>query len=307
MVSMSKSSEPFPLLSLRDHDCFLVILSFLNWEDLNSFSLVSKQCYETRNHSSLDQTRSGTISLGTRVSNAMQLMQVSREKQWPTIFSGKRKHLRLFGLHHLSTDIDAFDNDFVDNASPLTGVTTLDCSVDRKRVHRPGLAKFENYIDTGLTHGFTLSLLFPNLVEMDMSYLPLTLLGVAWILENNSKLKVLRWNHAVIWPINADTCELLKACTNLKELYLDSARMLFCDIHGTDYLWESLSEYGVHLEKVSLRGARKCHLGKLSALSQESLMKFVRHAPSLKWFRSGLTPENVATLKKEFPHITFCD
>jgi hypothetical protein len=40
-------------------------------------------------------------------------------------------------------------------------------------------------------------------------------------------------------------------------------------------------------------------------MSQEMLMDFVRSAPSLQWFRSDLTPENVAMLQRERPGVTF--
>jgi hypothetical protein len=35
------------------------------------------------------------------------------------------------------------------------------------------------------------------------------------------------------------------------------------------------------------------------------LIRFVRNAPNLRWFRSDLTPENVAMLKAERPDVTF--
>jgi hypothetical protein len=45
-------------------------------------------------------------------------------------------------------------------------------------------------------------------------------------------------------------------------------------------------------------------------MPQVALMKFVRHATKLKWFRSDLTPANVAKLKQELsqqrrPDVTF--
>jgi hypothetical protein len=297
----------FSMSSLHDHDCLLAILEFLSWEDLNSFSLSSKECCEIRGHSSLDQTRSGTIALGKGVSNAIELMEKVRERQWSEAFSGHRTHLRLSGLTHLSSKIDSLDSEFINNASPLKEVTSLDCSIQESCPSRPWLSRFEDYVDSGLAHGLTLSLLVPHLRQIDMSYLPLTLLGVAWILENNPNLEVLRWNHAVIWPINVDTCEYLRTCANLKEVYLDGARMLFCDdVNQDQYLWTAFSEYSKKLEKVSLRGTRRCHKGKLSTVPQESLMKFVRCTPSLQWFRSDLSPANVAILKKERPEIAFC-
>lgn len=294
------------LSSLHDHDCLLEILQFLSWRDLNSFSLASKECCKIRRHSSLDQTRSGTISLGTGISNATELMETVRERKWSEAFSGHRTHLRLSGLTHLRSKIDSFD--FINSASALKEVTSLDCSIKGKCKERPWLSRFEDYVDDGLAHGFTLSLLVPNLQQLNMSQLPLTLIGVAWILENNPRLEVLRWNHAVVWPINIDTFEYLKTCLNLKEVYLDGARLLFCDdAIQDDYLWNTFNQYSANLEKISLRGTRQCYKGKLSVISQEILMKIVHNTSSLRWFRSDLSPENTAILQKQRPDVMFCD
>jgi hypothetical protein len=40
-------------------------------------------------------------------------------------------------------------------------------------------------------------------------------------------------------------------------------------------------------------------------ISQAMIMKLVRHHPTLQWLRSDLTQENIATLQRERPHITF--
>jgi hypothetical protein len=66
------------------------------------------------------------------------------------------------------------------------------------------------------------------------------------------------------------------------------------------------------LARVSIKGARwrSMPLSALEAapeevISQETLIEFVRNAPSLQWFRSHLTPENVAMLRGERPWIQF--
>ena len=230
------------------------------------------------------------------------------------------------------------------------------------------LFRYQDYIDKGFAHGLALSLLVPNLREIDMSYLPLTSLGVAWIAENNPKLERVRWNRSLIWPINHHAYDILRACRNLKELYIDDARLLFGpsrhrhrrrrrlrrrqrqdqleleqqirngivneneirdrnvdnndrDIHNEDEedarnhtsaLWTSLIENVQSLVRVSCRRARWYNQNsKFTTIGeteegQESLMKFVRSAGSLKWFRSDLTDENVAILRKERPDVVFC-
>jgi hypothetical protein len=339
------------LLPLDDHHCLVPVLSFLSFEDLNSFALASKECYTLRCHKSLDQTRSGSIILGKGVTSTVELMDKIREGGWSKDFRGHRTHLRLLGLNHLTSDIESIDEQFIKGCTPLRHVRSLDCSISPHAADQNGswLSRYEDYIDKGFSIGLTLSLLVPNLREIDMSYMPLTSLGVAWIAENNPKLEVIRWNRSLIWPINHHAFDILKACQNLKEIHIDEARLLFCqsrrrrrsmpppqpqdngsiqdhqqqhppaaqeDVataavlneYGLDFdaLWTSLAENAQKLTSVSCRRARWYSNSKFSPISQDSLMKFVRSASNLKWFRSDLLEENIAILRKERPNIVFC-
>ena len=40
-------------------------------------------------------------------------------------------------------------------------------------------------------------------------------------------------------------------------------------------------------------------------VTQEMLIKMVRHHPTLRWLRSDLTEENIAMLQHECPEVTF--
>jgi hypothetical protein len=334
-----------PLLtSFETDECLVAILNFLTFEDLNNFSLVSKQCYNIRCHQYLDQTRSGTICLdGSGVKSTIELMEKVKEKQWHKCFQGNRRHLRLQGLNHISSDIKSIDGAFVRKCSPLKEVTSLDCS-ERQRYLRSGsgvaapsswLNRYEDYVDKGFAHGLALSLLVPNLKEIDMSLTSLTSLGVAWLAEHNPNLECIRWNHSLIWPINHHAYDILRACRNLKELHIDDARLLFTPPRRTrrtaeinldhnagendnnqnndnaaeldvEEMWTSLAESSQNIERVSCRRSKWYQNSKFRTFSQESLMRFVRNAPNLKWFRSDLTAENIAILKEERPNIVFC-
>jgi hypothetical protein len=333
-----------PLLTtFKTDDCLVDILNFLAFEDLNNFSLVSKQCYNIRCHQYLDQTRSGTIRLdGSGVKNTVELMEKAKQKQWHKFFQGNRSHLRLQGLNHISSEINSIDGDFIRNCSPLLEVTSLDCS-ERQRYLREGtqggassvwLNRYEDYVNKGFAHGLALSLLAPNLREIDMSLTSLTSLGVAWLAEHNQKLECIRWNHSLIWPINHHAYDILRACRNLKELHIDDARLLFTpprrtrrtteiipadnisnnlnnnDIDeeemDTDEMWNSLIESSKSIERVSCRRSKWYQNSKFRTFSQESIMRFVRNAPNLKWLRSDLSAENIAILKQERPNILFC-
>jgi len=365
LLEVSSASHSPLLSSFPSHDCLLDVLNFLSFHDLNTFALVSKECYNLRCHSYLDQTRSGTIRLnGAGVQNTVELMKKVRKKRWYQSFRGNRTHLRLIGLNHLSADIETIDAKFVQKCSPLNNVTSLDCSIrhneERKSTTHSNdndknnedptastsswLSRYEDYIDKGFAHGLALSLLVPNLREIDLTSTSLTSLGVVWLLENNPRLECIRWNHSLIWPINHLAYSILRAGRNLKELHLDHARLLFSrtpqraqderirddndllvdagiNIHlGNDHdnneededdldvdaMWASLSENAKSLVRVSCRRARWYQKSKFTPLSQEALMKFVRNATKLRWFRSDLTRENIVILKQERPEILFC-
>lgn len=420
------SSSSSCLSQLYIHDCLVNILDFLSFIDMNNFSRVSKECYNVRCHKKLDQTRSGTISLGKGVQSIVELMLKVREQKWHNSFRGNRTHLHLEGLNCLSSDIESIDEKFIKQCSPLKHVTSLDCaevhlgssgsSLDSSgdeyedssssslseddingNANENGtggqlsssmsssississtpssgsswLFRYQDYIDKGFAHGLALSLLVPNLREIDMSYLPLTSLGVAWIAENNPKLERIHWNRSLIWPINHHAYDILRACRNIKELYIDDARLLFGsgrtrrrrrrqqrrqeqdELEGVnvndgnvddndneirirnignnhdqdnnnneaeddvnngidaEVLWSSLLENIQSLVRVSCRRARwYTQNSRFIAIGeteegQASLMRFVRSAGNLKWFRSDLTDENVAILKKERPEIVF--
>ncbi len=314
---------PKRLATLRDHDCMLVILQFLSWEDLNTFSLASRGCYRIRNHASLDQTRSGTIVLGKGVSDVKELIDKARQENWSDTFSGQRTHLRLSGLTHLSSNIDPIDGAFLDTIAPLKQVTSLDCSMipppvedddddsdddsestdlDQESGFVCFLAPFGDSIDRGFAQGLAISLLVPYLQYIDISHLPLTMAGIAWLTENNPDLEVVQWNHSLIWPISD---EYLGSLKHLKEVYLDDARILLDEDIAEDALWNSLLGQTHKIERVSLLGTRWYQKGRPTELSQNYLMKFVQGVPSLRWFRSDLSTENVERLKKDRPDVTF--
>jgi hypothetical protein len=163
-------------------------------------------------------------------------------------------------------------------------------------------------VDKGLAQGLVISLLFPNIREINMDCLPLTTLGVALIAESNTALEVVRWQRSIIWPISNEGYTYMKAFRNIKEIHLDESRMVVCSDLNEERLWDFLADDNQDfLTKVSLRGTLVYRRnGKFSLISQEALMKFVRCARNLKWFRSDLTMDNVATLKKERPDIAFC-
>jgi hypothetical protein len=78
--------------------------------------------------------------------------------------------------------------------------------------------------------------------------------------------------------------------------------------NGVD--WVLLQEYP-NLERITLKHAYyREHYNRYSdwkELPQEALIKFDRHTPTLRWFCSDLTQENIAILKGEYPEVEFCN
>lgn len=254
-----------------------------------------------------------------------ELMDKAREEHWSETFSGRRTHLRLSGLTHLSSNIEPIDEAFFSTVCSLEQVTSLDCSMvpqsdggncddneeeeqnERIRLNRRPLylAPFEDYVDKGFAQGLALSLLVPNIRSLDISNLPLTTIGVAWLTENNSALEVIRWNHSLIWPISNDSVSHLEALKYLKEVYLDESRILLCTDLIDNTLWDTLIDHTHRLERVSVLGTCWCRKGQLTEISQDYLVKFVKNVASLRWFRSDLSTENIERLKKDRPDVMF--
>lgn len=82
------------------------------------------------------------------------------------------------------------------------------------------------------------------------------------------------------------------------------------DMSARHRLW-IFCRFGSLLERVSIKKGRY-HLSaspsagaRAKPIPQAALMTFVRRTPSLRWFRSDLTAQNVALLQAERPDIIF--
>ena len=99
----------------------------------------------------------------------------------------------------------------------------------------------------------------------------------------------------------------LSSAKNLKGFYMDNFYMdhtMFLRYEDEDTLDSNIFVFhkcsSKRLERVSIKNARFCD----KPLSQKTLIKFVRNAPSsLRWFRSNTTKENIDMLRSERPEI----
>ncbi|MGK3746149.1 MAG: hypothetical protein ACI8RD_006775 [Bacillariaceae sp.] len=99
---------------------------------------------------------------------------------------------------------------------------------------------------------------------------------------------------------------------NLEEIIMDDSKFLGwssrdnlsnLENHRDKFIFHDCSKA---LERVSIRRA-KCHFLENNNIDvvvpQNVLIKFVRNVPSLRWFRSDLTQDNITMLRLERPEI----
>ena len=145
-----------------------------------------------------------------------------------------------------------------------------------------------------------LARILPNLREIDLSNTE----GHPTILRVFSRkcprLEKVTWNNTnqVLSSASIDGGDVREA-TNLKEMYMDNALLRAGLFHKCG---------SKVLERISIKNARYyryTHSGRVP-VAQNALIKFIRHAPpSLRWFRSDLTQENIGMLRSERPNIEF--
>jgi hypothetical protein len=154
--------------------------------------------------------------------------------------------------------------------------------------------------------------------ELDIHPRSAAWLGSAFPNLRNLELRQCKYCDLLDLEAFATTCPRLASVTwhsmecyagsfdcirNLKVLDMDEA------FFYEDTANEIFSNLGA-LERVSFKNVRFGLLSRWPHTSfvpppQPWLVRFVREAPNLRWFRSDLTPENVALLVQERPDVTF--
>jgi hypothetical protein len=167
-----------------------------------------------------------------------------------------------------------------------------------------------------------LSLIFPKLREIDLTNTsgPIMLLALRNFSRRCPHLEKVTWNNIdmnTYVKLNGDDIRFSNI-GNLKEIIMDDSDLCCSSVdRGID----KMSALGNHrdtflfhhcsnaLESVSIRNA-KCFNTRfnyrnynLFMVPQNVLIKFVRSVPSLRWFRSDLTQQNMDMLRLERPGI----
>ena len=170
-----------------------------------------------------------------------------------------------------------------------------------------------------------LSFMLPNLRAINLSNIGGE--GFDYVLSSFSthcpRLERITWNNIdTDCNIYINGCDMIKA-TNLREIMMDGS-VFSCyddDMDGNDIVELSDLENYPHfflfyrlllksqvLERISIRRAKfRNHDQQVcKTVPQNALIKFIRNAPpSLRWFRSDLSQNNIDMLRLERPGIEF--
>jgi hypothetical protein len=116
------------------------------------------------------------------------------------------------------------------------------------------------------------------------------------------------WNGSSVGPSFSGVH--FRHAANLTEVYLDGASLEIDSGHiwaigGTRPNYDMLVHCH-HFQRVSIKNKRfSPSLPHYPPVSQDTIMKFARRTPTLRWLRSDLTSGNVAVLLQERPDIIF--
>lgn len=285
-------------------DCLVQILSCLDTEAMNGATLINSRFREARKDPSLDQTRTGTIVCRPMPWQDLSILDVYDaivSRGYNTVFKGSRTRLKVIGLESL-TKATAMADIKRRNHSPdvkLPGITSLDVSFNHDSSSR-------NVKNAPMK---ALSLVLPNLTEIDLSYMQATQSVIQAFCKNCPNLNRVTWkgSRSSLFLSGQD----FKDARNLTELFMDDT--IFYDGGIPFRFWGEVPTHAISmfshcrwLERVSIKGISVASFqGTRDAVTDEMIAKFVRRTPTLRWLRSDLSGDYIAILKQERPEVTF--
>jgi hypothetical protein len=302
-------------------ECNVCILQFLDVNDLANVAQVSHYFNENSLHPSLPQNRTVTLtcvgrldkSTGTLSASPLPLLQKLRDKGALDQYQRFNK-VKIIG-HNLLANASIPE---VRGMSPgrflLPHVRSLDLSFPSTALKK----------DTNLEVCILALLAFtmPCLREIDLSNANVTESALRHFALACPALEKISWNNHQGNTLTSGTNTLLSgtalnACHDLKEIYMDNSVFRYASVDIDDELaaiqdegrggrdYDIFSHCNTSLERVSLKNAKFSFFGPTKSFLNLGLIKFVRNTPSLRWFRSDLSPESVAILQAERPEVTF--
>ena len=160
-----------------------------------------------------------------------------------------------------------------------------------------------------------LAIILPNLRKINLSNAKMDgNFTLDCFLKQCSYLETITWNNIEYQSAVTLSGYQLRNGKTLKEICMDNSVFygyhshhgMFLDLENDEYsdriLFHRCSS--TVLERVSIKNARYGRNNTTKILPQNMLIKFVRKSPpSLRWFRSDLSPENMTMLRSERPEI----
>jgi hypothetical protein len=297
-------------------ECCVHILHFLEVEDLANAAQVSRRFNEDSVHPSLPRNRTAMLtcvrrmeeSTGVYSASPLSLLQKLMGKGLSQN-SWRFDKVKITG-HNLLENVSIPEVlDMLPGPLMLRHVKVLDLSFPSDEFRKGAQLK--------ASIPAILAFSMPFLREIDLSNANVPESALRCFTNECRALEKVTWNnnHTCTW-ISGD---ILAQCDYLKELYMDDSRFSYTScIEGISLEEEEggndaciLFHCNTKLERVSLRNLKLTSVQGLNipqphpSLAQNRLIKFVRLTPSLRWFRSDLSPENVAVLQAERPEVTF--
>jgi hypothetical protein len=276
-------------------DCRIHVLSFLDENDLSSVAQVNRQFRDDSKHSSLSQSRTAIIechhnSLELLIKKLVQMQTSGKFCRFHKIkllnpqHVGKPGKLRISQIRRLVGRVR------------LTDVTSLDMSIEP--CYLAYLSKNNSEVRACVPKA--LCLLLPNLRQVNMSNVSVKQSMLSDLARHCKHLESITCRCNMVYITGYD----LRSSVRLEELLMDDS-IFFPEaepFHEPARIFEFCNR---HIERVSIKNIRYYHQYRLWPVSQGSLIDFVRDTPNLKWFRSDLTPNNIALLEAERPEVTF--
>jgi hypothetical protein len=291
-----------------------IIIEIINWldqESLMNLSLVSRQLHNIIANEPGNRNRIIPV-FEVSGSSTRRLFQILRDNFFNKGIKNKLQYYPRMKFNNIH-EFDRFFDDEWDKMQKdvrMDWITSLDISSSSSPSPKeitllpPSLSK-----------------ILPKVRELDFSRSHVIL------------LRQISWNCPLLEKITADNLVDMSFtldghdmgfCNNLKEIYMDHSS--FCYVRSSRENVEQWDFFNKHeifmfhycckaLERVSVRNMKFKDLSSDDEdddgdpgedFTQNSLIKFVRNAPpSLHWFRSDLTPDNITMLRMERPGIEF--
>jgi hypothetical protein len=292
-------------------ECNIHILQFLDADDLTNIAQASRRFHEHSLHSSLPQNRTATLTCVRRLDESTGTLSTSPLHLLQKLISKGKK-----GQSWRFNKIKIIGHNMLENASipkmrymlsspdgKLRNVRVLDLSFPCNTLKKDTKLK--------ICIPAILSFMMPCLLEINLSKVSVRESALRYFASECPALEKVTWNHHHHNAGMRMDGSALHPCRCLKEICMDDSTFYyeyFSDpmailIEGRDS--HIFSWCNTFLERVSLKNAKFDHMEPTQSFPQFGLLKFVRRTPSLRWFRSDLTPENVAILQAERPEVTF--